>query len=257
MQDLDVGPAMRTVPASSRPKPITRGGGFPNAGREAGAARRGARRRGWDRRARRRGGRGRRHDEPAGESAGDRGVGGHEATFGMESAAAAIRRSAQLAVERGRTMLSRGCIGRGASTSLPTIRTEHGCPCGGDLRHWRRGRARGRRPRPRGVTRREAEVLDAVAERLTNAEVAARLHVSERTVESHVSSLLRKLGARNRIDLRVARCVTPRARAPSVPATAGGRRPSWRVRGSRRGVAAADGVLGAIGTRNRGRRRPW
>ena len=53
----------------------------------------------------------------------------------------------------------------------------------------------------RGVTRREAEVLDALAERLTNAEIAARLHVSERTVESHVSALLRKIGARNRVDL--------------------------------------------------------
>ena len=48
------------------------------------------------------------------------------------------------------------------------------------------------------ITRREAEVLDALAERLTNAEIAERLYVSERTVESHVSSLLRKLGAANR-----------------------------------------------------------
>jgi hypothetical protein len=44
-------------------------------------------------------------------------------------------------------------------------------------------------------------VLSALAGRLTNAEVAARLCVSERTVESHVSSLLRKLGAANRLEL--------------------------------------------------------
>lgn len=50
----------------------------------------------------------------------------------------------------------------------------------------------------RGVTRREAEVLAALTERLTNAELAARLYLSERTVESHVSSLLRKLGVGNR-----------------------------------------------------------
>jgi DNA-binding CsgD family transcriptional regulator len=45
--------------------------------------------------------------------------------------------------------------------------------------------------RPLGVdwsslTRREAEVLEAVRERLTNAEVGARFFISERTVESHV-----------------------------------------------------------------------
>jgi DNA-binding CsgD family transcriptional regulator/tetratricopeptide (TPR) repeat protein len=51
------------------------------------------------------------------------------------------------------------------------------------------------------VSRREAEVLAALAERLSNADIAARLFVSERTVESHVSALLRKLGVRNRVEL--------------------------------------------------------
>jgi predicted ATPase/DNA-binding CsgD family transcriptional regulator len=45
---------------------------------------------------------------------------------------------------------------------------------------------------------REAEVLDLVAERMTNAEIARKLYVSVRTVESHVSSLLRKLGVPDR-----------------------------------------------------------
>jgi class 3 adenylate cyclase/DNA-binding CsgD family transcriptional regulator len=52
-----------------------------------------------------------------------------------------------------------------------------------------------------GVSRREAEVLELVVENWTNAEIAARLFISERTVESHVSSLLRKLGAADRREL--------------------------------------------------------
>jgi DNA-binding CsgD family transcriptional regulator len=48
------------------------------------------------------------------------------------------------------------------------------------------------------VTRREAEVLDAVRQRLSNAEIAERLFLSERTVESHITALLRKLQAPNR-----------------------------------------------------------
>jgi predicted ATPase/DNA-binding CsgD family transcriptional regulator len=52
-----------------------------------------------------------------------------------------------------------------------------------------------------GVSTREADVLSGVAEHLTNAEIAARLYISVRTVESHVSSLLRKLGVADRREL--------------------------------------------------------
>ncbi len=48
------------------------------------------------------------------------------------------------------------------------------------------------------VSDREAEVLALVGQRLTNAEIARRLVISVRTVESHVSSLLRKLDVRDR-----------------------------------------------------------
>ncbi|PZS14992.1 MAG: ATPase, partial [Pseudonocardiales bacterium] len=49
-----------------------------------------------------------------------------------------------------------------------------------------------------GISVREAEVLVALGEHLTNAEIGARLFISIRTVESHVSSLLRKLQVADR-----------------------------------------------------------
>jgi predicted ATPase/DNA-binding CsgD family transcriptional regulator len=52
-----------------------------------------------------------------------------------------------------------------------------------------------------GVTEREAEVLSAVANRLHNREIADRLYISVRTVESHISALLRKLGVSDRASL--------------------------------------------------------
>jgi predicted ATPase/DNA-binding CsgD family transcriptional regulator len=51
------------------------------------------------------------------------------------------------------------------------------------------------------VTAREIEVLELVAQRLSNAEIATELYISLRTVESHVSALLRKLGVSRRHDL--------------------------------------------------------
>ncbi|MGZ4694800.1 MAG: helix-turn-helix domain-containing protein, partial [Acidimicrobiales bacterium] len=73
------------------------------------------------------------------------------------------------------------------------------------------------------VSPREAEVLALVGEQLTNPEIAARLYISVRTVESHVSSLLRKLGVDDRRALA--------AMAGTIP------------------TVAADGPLGADGGR--------
>jgi DNA-binding CsgD family transcriptional regulator len=52
-----------------------------------------------------------------------------------------------------------------------------------------------------GVSAREADVLELVGEGLTNKEIAARLHLSPRTVEKHIESMFRKVGAHSRTDL--------------------------------------------------------
>jgi DNA-binding CsgD family transcriptional regulator len=75
-------------------------------------------------------------------------------------------------------------------------------------------------PQP-GISAREAEVLDALGEHLSNAEIGAKLFISVRTVESHVSSLLRKLGASDRRELADMaarmRQVEGQPAAPSLP----------------------------------------
>ena len=51
---------------------------------------------------------------------------------------------------------------------------------------------------PAGLTHREAEVLAHVQQGASNAEIAARLYLSEKTVQHHVSAILRKLGVSSR-----------------------------------------------------------
>ena len=72
---------------------------------------------------------------------------------------------------------------------------------------------------PAGMSAREAEVLDAVAAHLSNAQIAGRLHISVRTVESHVRSLLRKFGAADRRELAaLAPAATSHIAAVGLPA---------------------------------------
>jgi len=54
------------------------------------------------------------------------------------------------------------------------------------------------RANPAGLTTRQLEVLALLGEGLTNAEIAERLVVSQRTAEHHVAAVLTKLGASSR-----------------------------------------------------------
>lgn len=55
--------------------------------------------------------------------------------------------------------------------------------------------------RKAGVTVREHEILQLLTERLSNREIATRLHLSPRTVENHIASLLAKTGQPDRLAL--------------------------------------------------------
>jgi len=109
------------------------------------------------------------------------------------------------------------------------------------------GVRRGPRPataaNPAGLTRRQAEVLELVAAGLSNAQIAARLALSGRTVDNHVAAILRKLGVRTRSEARAqaARLALPRvdtqpgAAVSNIPRPAGSS--AWRAPGGVRTVS--------------------
>jgi DNA-binding CsgD family transcriptional regulator len=51
-----------------------------------------------------------------------------------------------------------------------------------------------------GISDRELQVLEALADGQSNKEIAAALHISPHTVKTHVARLYEKLGARGRVD---------------------------------------------------------
>jgi len=55
-------------------------------------------------------------------------------------------------------------------------------------------------PLPEHLTTREIEVLELIAEGLSNKAIATRLGISDQTVKFHASSIQGKLGAANRTD---------------------------------------------------------
>ena len=56
------------------------------------------------------------------------------------------------------------------------------------------------RENPFGLTSRQRDILALLAQELTNSEIAARLHLSTKTVDHHVSAILAKLEVRTRGD---------------------------------------------------------
>lgn len=54
-----------------------------------------------------------------------------------------------------------------------------------------------------GLTEREKAVLALLGAGASNAEIGAQLHLVEGTVKGHVSAILAKLGARNRVEAAV------------------------------------------------------
>ncbi|MEV6395713.1 response regulator transcription factor [Streptomyces sp. NPDC051907] len=68
-------------------------------------------------------------------------------------------------------------------------------------------------PRLAGLTEREREILTVIGQGWTNTEIATRLHLAESTVKTHISRILSKTGARDRVQAVIlaydARLVNP------------------------------------------------
>jgi DNA-binding NarL/FixJ family response regulator len=54
---------------------------------------------------------------------------------------------------------------------------------------------------PTGLSRRELEIARLIADGMTNRDIASRLFISNRTVETHVTNMLNKLGLSSRTQL--------------------------------------------------------
>jgi DNA-binding NarL/FixJ family response regulator len=69
---------------------------------------------------------------------------------------------------------------------------------GAGMRKIPRGPRASTRQNPFGLTTRELQILGCLSTGLTNMRIGAKLHVSPKTVDHHVSSVLSKLGAASR-----------------------------------------------------------
>ena len=128
----------------------------------------------------------------------------------------------QLPAEQAAALLAMHCLVRGQSPSDYVVMVE----AQEDLLDGIKDKAEkllcaGRSvPSPVQLSRREEEVLGGILRSLANKEIAAALHLSERTVKFHVSSLLAKFQVRGRMELlrEASRaCLAPRPALSAEP----------------------------------------
>lgn len=90
-------------------------------------------------------------------------------------------------------------LGAGAAATIVARRLR-----AGGARNVSRGPRARTRANPAGLTARQLEVLALLAQGATDTEIAARLFLSEKTVNHHVSAILSKLDVRNRTEASAA-----------------------------------------------------